>query len=200
MTSPKLKNILGILCHRLSAEGVPHALIGAIALAVYGMPRYTADIDILSDHRHRDIIKQIMADLGFDCFQNADAFAQFDSESGVYGKVDYMFAQTEEGQAILEQAILINDDFWGDIPVVQPTDYAVLKLMAIANNPSRKTHDMADLEAIFKTAAAGFLPAVFNSVDDVRLKKFARRFGVLEILGTLLPLLDIKETPGSPNV
>ena len=54
-----------------------------------------------------------MADLGFDCFQDTAAFAQFDSELGVYGKVDFMFVHTDDGLAILERAIPVNDDFWG---------------------------------------------------------------------------------------
>ena len=199
MTSPKLKNILGILCQRLLAEEVPHALMGAMALALYGMPRYTADIDILSEQTHKDAITRLMADLGFDCFQNTEAFAQFDSELGAYGKVDFMFVHTDDGMAILERAIPVNDDFWGEITVVQPSDYAILKLMAIANNPDRKTHDMADLEALFKSASADLLPPVFNPIDSAQLKTFAWRFGVLEHLESLLPLLTLNNNWHSPH-
>ncbi|MFP4226450.1 MAG: nucleotidyl transferase AbiEii/AbiGii toxin family protein [Desulfobacterales bacterium] len=201
MTSPKLKNLLGILCQRLSAEGVPHALMGAMALALYGVPRYTADIDILSGQKYKDVdvIKRLMADLGFDCFQETEAFAQFDSELGVYGKVDFMFVHTDDGMAMLERAILVNDDFWGEIPVIQPTDYAILKLMAIANNPARKTHDMADLEALFKTASADLLHPVFNPIDRSQLKAFAKRFGVLEFLESVLPLLASNNKWDSPH-
>ena len=88
MTSPKLKNILGILCRKLSDGSVPHALMGALALALYGLPRYTADIDMLSAHPHRKVIKQIMTEMDFACFRETEIFAQFDSELGVYGKTD----------------------------------------------------------------------------------------------------------------
>jgi hypothetical protein len=164
MASPKLKNILAILHEKLTERGIAHALIGAMAMAVYGMPRYTADIDLMADARHRAKIREFMAKLGFDCFQDTDAFAQFDSEPGVYGKVDFMFARTEDGFAMLERAVLLKDEFFGEIPVVQPTDYAVLKLMAIANNPDRKIHDTADLESLFKTAAAGFVDERFQPI------------------------------------
>ena len=101
--------------------------------------------------------------------------------------------------AILERAILVNDDFWGEISVIQPTDYAILKLMAIANNPDRKTHDMADLEALFKTASADLLPSIFNPIDRSQLKAFAERFGVLEHLESVLPLLASNNKPYSPH-
>ncbi len=192
MPSPKLKSILSVLHKQLAERGIAHALIGALALALYGMPRYTADIDLLTEARHREKIRDLMAELGFDCFQNTDAFAQFDSELGVYGKVDFMFARTEDGLAILERAISLKDEFFGEIPVVQPTDYAVLKLMAIANNPDRKIHDTADLEALFKTTAAGFVDERFNAIDVARLTHFADRFGILDHLESLLPALNAK--------
>lgn len=199
MTSPKLKNILNILCQRLSAEGVPHALMGAMALALYGVPRYTADIDILSEQKHKSLIKRLMDNLGFDCFQDTEAFSQFDSELNVYGKVDFMFVHTEEGMAVLKRAIPVKDELWGEIPVVQPTDYAVLKLMALANNPEREAHDMADLDALFKAVAADLLPPLFNPIDTARLKTFAGRFGVLDRLETLSPLLDLNNKPDLPD-
>ena len=189
MTSPKLRNVLSLLRRNLEAAGIPHALIGAMALSFYGIPRYTADIDLLSDQRHKSVILQIMAELGFDCFQDTDAFAQFDSEMGAYGKVDFMFVATAEGRTILERAVLVDDEMLGETPVVQPTDYAVLKLMSIANNPDRKNHDTADLEAMFKSVAAGFADPALDPVNVAQLRRFATHFGVSEDLGLLLPLL-----------
>ena len=190
MTSPKLRNILVMLHQHFSEKGVPHALIGAMALALYGMPRYTADIDLLSDVHQRKTLLNVMGALGFDCFQDTDNFLQFDSEMGVYGKIDFMLVHTDEGRAVLERAILVYDDSFGEVPVVQPTDYAVLKLMAIANNPDRKNRDAADLESLFKAVSAGFINPVFNPIDVAQLKLFAARFGVLDHLEMLLPLLE----------
>lgn len=184
---------MNILCQRLSAEGVPHALMGSMALALYGMPRYTADIDILSEQKYKNVIKRLMHNLGYDCFQDTEAFSQFDSELNVYGKVDFLFVQTDEGMGILKRAIPVKDELWGEIPVVQPTDYAVLKLMAIANNPARKSRDTADLEVLFRAVAADLLPPFFSPLDAARLKTFAMRFGVLERLETFTPLLDLKK-------
>ena len=189
MTSPKLRNVLSLLRRNLEAADIPHALIGAMALSFYGIPRYTADIDLLSDQRYKPVILSLMAELGFDCFQDTDAFAQFDSDLGAYGKVDFMFVATEDGRAILERAVLVEDELLGENPVVQPTDYAVLKLMSMANNPDRKNHDTADLEAMFKSVAAGFLDAAFDPVEINHLGRFAKQFQVSEELESLLPLL-----------
>jgi len=197
MTTPKLKRVLSILCRHFSKKRVPHAIIGAMALSLYGMPRFTADIDLLSDERHRKTVLDAMKQLGYDCFQDTGGFAQFDSELGVYGRVDFMFVDTEEGRAILDGAIDAHDEVIGVVPVVQPTDYAVLKLMALANNSERMARDMADLEILFKSAAAGFLYPAFKPIDVDHLQKFAARFHVSEQLAALLPLVTTDPKPAS---
>lgn len=192
MTTPRLCSMVSILHQKLSEKGVAHALIGAMALALYGIPRYTADIDLLSDECKRGEIVHLMGTLGFDCFQDTGAFAQFDSAFGVYGKVDFMFVHTDEGRAILDRAAFVRDEVLGEIPVVQPTDYAILKLMAIANNPDRKNRDTADLETLFNAFAAGFMDLGFKPIDVAQLRIFADRFGVSDRLEALLPLLDFR--------
>ena len=194
MTTPKLKQVLSILCDHLSEKRVPHAIIGAMALSLYGMPRFTADIDILSDAQHRKVVLELMKNLDYRCFQDAGNFAQFDSAFGVYGKVDFMFVNADDGRAILERFVDIKDEVIGKVPVVQPTDYAVLKLLAMANSPDQKTRDMADLEILFRSVAAGFLDPSFQPIDIDLLQKFANRFHVSEQLSTLVTLLDSEKT------
>jgi hypothetical protein len=192
MATPKLKHVVSIITSSLSEKKIPHALIGAMALSCYGMPRFTADMDFLSDETHRKTILAIMKRLGYECFQDEGSFAQFDSELGVYGKVDFMFVQTPEGLEIIASAVDIKDEVMGVVPVVQPTDYAILKLMAIANNRDRMTHDMADLEILFKSVAAGFLNPAFDPINVDQLQIFADRFHVSEHLMPLLALFDKK--------
>lgn len=89
MTSQRLSNMLRIITDNLSDNEIPYALIGAFALSLYGLPKFTADIDLLTEGRFLPRISPIMGRLGYKCFQKTNSFAQFDSEIGVYGKVDY---------------------------------------------------------------------------------------------------------------
>lgn len=192
MTTPKLQNIWAALRSHLLEGQIPHAMIGALALSQYGVVRYTADIDLLVAFQDKRKIVQMMETLNFDCFQDTDMFAQFDTEYGIWGKVDFLFVQTDEGRDILDRAVIVTDDILGEISVVQPTGYAVLKLMAIANNPERQLQDIADLEALIKASTEGHVDSVFTPLDMNILRTFARRFGVLEKLVPLLPAFDKK--------
>ncbi len=49
MSSKKLTNILKIITDNLMQEQIPYSLIGSLALGLYGLPRFTADIDLLTE-------------------------------------------------------------------------------------------------------------------------------------------------------
>lgn len=180
MTSQKLTNVLKIITDNLTQEQIPYSLIGALALSLYGLPRYTADIDLLTEGRYWSLISPIMERLGYTCYQKTGSFAQFDSELGVLGKIDFMFVNTPDGKDINERSIVVKDELMGSHPVIQPTDYIILKLMAIANNPERALKDEGDILAVMKLYKNNLIPKIFDSLNKERIYQFANRFGQIE--------------------
>lgn len=177
MASQKLRTVLKMVSTDLSEKQVPYALIGALALSLYGLPRFTTDIDLLTEERFQPLISSIMGRLGYSCYQKTRSFAQFDAESGVLGKIDFMFVTTQDGREILRRSVTVKDDLMGDHPVIQPTDYIILKLMAIANNPERSARDEGDIVEVLKLYKGGLVPEIFGPLDRDRLYLFAERFG-----------------------
>ena len=180
MTSQKLPKVLQIIADNLKEGNIPYALIGAFALSLYGLPKFTADIDLLTEGHYRILISPIMERLGYTCFQKTKSFAQFDSELGVLGRIDFMFVNTPEGRDILKRSILIEDALLGNHLVLQPTDYIILKLMAIANNPERGPKDEADLLDVLRLYKEGLISSKFESLNKDRIYMFAERFGQRE--------------------
>ena len=178
MESKKLTNMLSIISENLSQEQIPFCLIGAMALGVYGLPRYTSDIDLLTEAVYWPKIASLMERLDYECYQKTDFFAQFDSEMGIYGKVDFMFVTTQEGRDIINRSVSIEDEIFGKIPVIQPSDYVILKLMAIANNPDRTIQDEADLSRLIDLLKNNLQPKYFDVLDVDRILFFADRFGL----------------------
>ena len=185
MISQKLPKLLQIIADNLAQEQIPFSLIGAFALSLYGLPKFTADIDLLTEGRFWPLISSIMERLGYRCFRKTKSFAQFDSELGVYGKVDFMFVNTPEGRDILKRSIVIKDELLGDHPVIQPTDYIILKLMAIANNPERCSKDEGDILDVLKLYREGLIPGIFEKLDKEMILLFAERFEQMERVESL---------------
>ena len=177
MIPQKLPRVLQIVADNFAQNQIPYSLIGALALGLYGLPRYTSDIDLLTEGRFWSVISPIMEKLGYTVYQKTTSFAQFDSELGVLGKIDFMFVNTSEGKSILERSVLIRDDLLGNHHVIQPTDYIILKLMAVANNPGRGPKDEADIFDVLKLYKRGLVPKDFDPLDTNRVYFFADRFG-----------------------
>ena len=183
---PKIPNVLGTVSRHLDQQRIPCALIGALALGLYGLPRYTSDIDLMADGNDWAAISRTMAQLGFECFQKTDAFAQFDAEKGILGKVDFMLVATTDGRDILKRRVMVDDELLGRQPVIQPTDYLILKMMAIANDGRRAIIDEADIESVIKLWRAGLIPEPLEALDMARLAGFADRFGMRDLMAKYL--------------
>lgn len=196
MITQRLPKVLRLIADNLEEENIPYCLIGALALGTYGLPRFTADIALLTEGRIWPKLSSIMQRLGYDCFQKTGSFAQFDSELGVMGKIDYLFVNTPEGRDILRKSIVIKDELLGDHPIIQPTDYIILKLMAVANNPQRSVKDERDMLDVLKLDEEGLIPESFGKLDKTRIERFAEKFGQ----GRRIELLFDKISSGPNNL
>lgn len=173
----KLNRVLEIITRNLTQSNLPFAVIGAMALGLYGHPRFTVDIDLITEGRLWPELLPIMERLGYTCHKKTDTIAQFESELGLMGYIDFIFVSTPDGSAILNRRILVEDELLGKYPVVQPTDYIILKMMAIANNPDRSAKDESDISAIIQLSRKGLVPDYFEPLDRDRIYLFADRFG-----------------------
>jgi len=178
----KLNKVLEIISRNLNQNKIPFAVVGAIALGLYGFPRFTSDIDLITEGRLWPELDSIMEKLGYSCYQKADVFAQFESELGAMGYIDFMFVNTPDGLDILNRSVLVEDELLGKVPVVQPTDYIILKMMAIANNPNRSIKDKADISTFITLYRNRLLPDYFEPLDMSRIYLFADRFGQTKLI------------------
>jgi hypothetical protein len=175
--SNKLSKMLSIISEKLMEKKISCCVIGAMALGLFGLPRYTSDLDLLASESDWKQINSVMKRLGYTCYQKTDSFAQFDSELGVFGKVDFMLVNGADGRAMISHSCLVDDSLLGKIHVIQPTDYIILKLMAIANNPDRGLQDESDISGLIDLMNAKLLSDVFLPLNTEKIYEFANRFG-----------------------
>ncbi|GAF87302.1 unnamed protein product, partial [marine sediment metagenome] len=69
---------------------------------------------------------------------------------------------------------------------IRPTDYIILKLMAIANKPERCSKDEGDILDVLKLYREGLIPGIFEKLDKEMILLFAERFGQRERAESLL--------------
>lgn len=194
----KLNKVLTFITRNLKQNRIPFAVIGAMALGLYGLPRFTADIDLITEGRFWSALQPLMKRLGYTSYQKTDTFAQFESEMGALGYIDFMFVNTPDGRAILERRVEIEDELLGKYPVVQPTDYLILKMMAVANNPERGVKDEADIAVFISLLRNRQVPDIFETLDVDRIYLFADRFGQRDLIEKYIRRLQSGKARNGP--
>ncbi|MBC2716718.1 MAG: hypothetical protein HF978_15550 [Desulfobacteraceae bacterium] len=182
MPSSRFKEIIENVTGRLRNRSIPYAIIGAFALGYYGFPRYTADIDLISERKFNKNISDVMTQLGYNCYQDTDSFAQFDSDQKDLWNVDFLFVQTDDGKSMIQNSVEVANELTGKHPVIQPSDYIILKIMAIANNPDRTHRDAADIISLLRMNTKQMIPKPFNRIEKERVLQFAERFKQVQLV------------------
>lgn len=144
-----LRKTLNDAHQTLDAAGVSHALIGGFALAVYGVHRATADIDLLADGSKKDLIKKTFTDAGYSLVHESAEVLQFTGP----GFIDILLANRPLSQQMLRHSLL-NSTL--GVYVLKPEDIIGLKIQAYTNDPSRKLQDQADIQSLLQVPGVDF--------------------------------------------
>ena len=144
----------------LEAAGVDHALIGAFALAAWGVQRATNDIDFLIDGAKVAAARSALENKGFTVFHASDEVLQMAGP----GPVDFVLARRPLSQAMLARA---SARTFRGIKCIGPEDLIGLKIQAYKNDPRRELQDRADIQRLIE---------VTPSPDWARIKQYADLF------------------------
>ncbi len=172
------KLVLEKLLTAFRKQNVRYALIGGLALGVWGVPRGTVDIDFLVHHDDAGKIDAIMQGLGYECKYRTDNVSQYVSRLQVFGEVDFLHAFRTLSLGMLDRAE--DRKIFGEsisVPVLKIEDLIGFKVQAIANNENRRAQDMADIEAL--------LLIYGSAVDWSLIEEYFALFGLSEECGEL---------------
>jgi hypothetical protein len=145
---------------RLEAAGVEHALIGAFAMAAWGVQRATNDVDFLIDGTKATQARQALESAGFTVFHASDEVLQM----GGPGPVDFLLARRPLSLAMLARA---SARTYRGIGCVEPEDLIGLKIQAYRNDARRELQDRADIQRLIE---------VLPTLDWARIKQYADLF------------------------
>ena len=122
---------------KLDGEGVPYALCGGLAMAVYALPRATLDIDMMIEMDTLFRVRRAMHDLGFTLSAAPMEFkggsvqifrlCKVDSESGEELILDLLIVTPETREAWESRQTTQWEE--GEISVVSPSGLIALKAL-----------------------------------------------------------------------
>jgi hypothetical protein len=152
----------------LESAGIPHALIGGFALAVYGYHRTTSDIDLLADGSKKDTIKNILLAKGYTLKFESLEVLQFTGT----GYINILLANRPLSLEMLKRAQM-NPSL--GVYVLKAEDIIGLKIQAYKNDSSQELRDKADIQRLLA------LP----SLEMDTIKKYADLFNEWSVIEKL---------------
>jgi hypothetical protein len=143
----------------LDREGIPFAVVGALAVHSYGYSRATNDVDLLVGRDAQDRLIAFLESRGFETLHRSEGYSNHLHRKAAAGRLDVVYVDRDTWAKIsqgLRHAAL------GEMTVAvpKPEHLVAMKVHAMKNDPARMFKDLADIQFLMT------LPGVDR--DEVR--------------------------------
>jgi len=132
----------------LDENEIRYALIGGLALAAYGNPRSTLDIDLVVEHLHQQPIIDFMEASGFETLHRSEGYSNHQHADPVLGRIDFVYVRGETADMLFKEAKRFDGPDGLSIPVPKPEHLIAMKVLAMKNDPERTFADLADIRVL----------------------------------------------------
>lgn len=141
--------VLQSLIRGFEEQHIRYGVIGGFALGLLGIPRATMDLDVLVHREDCGMLHAWLTQLGYQRDIVLENVSQYWHPRRQWGSLDVLHAFRPYALDMLARARTVPFmDTPYSIRVVQPEDIIGLKVQAIANNPTRRAQEVADIEAL----------------------------------------------------
>jgi predicted nucleotidyltransferase len=153
----------------LDREGIPFAVIGALALHTYGYSRATNDVDLLVGREAQDRLIAFLEKHGFETLYRSDGYSNHVHIAPTLGRLDVVYVDEDTHGKIFAEARHVS--LAGvSVVVPKPEHLAAMKIHAMKNDPSRVFQEMADIQFLMR------LPGV----DRDQIRRYFEESGHME--------------------
>lgn len=125
--------------------GASFAVIGGVALAAYGHPRLTLDLDLVTDTVSQDAVVAFMTARGFETLHRSSGYSNHRHEDRRRGRVDFMYVHGETAARVFAGVRRLPGPGGRLIAVPRPEHLIAMKVQAMRDAPERRWQDMADI-------------------------------------------------------
>jgi hypothetical protein len=164
-----LAAVIGDVGGFLDREGIPFAIVGALALHSYGYSRATNDVDLLVGADAQRSLIAFLEQRGFETLHRSDGYSNHLHPDPALGRLDVIYVDRVTRDKIVAEAR--RTPLGGKTMLVpKPEHLAAMKVHAMRNDPGRVFQDMADVQFLMR------LPGV----DREEIRRYFQEAGQLE--------------------
>lgn len=134
----------------LAAHGYRYALAGGVALAAYGHPRLTLDLDIVTEVEAQDAMVAAMESAGYVTLYRSSGFSNHRHPDRDWGRVDFIYVRGETAVRLFADVTIVPGPSGRPVPVPRPEHLIAMKVQAMKNDPERTWQEMVDIGYLLK--------------------------------------------------
>jgi hypothetical protein len=154
----------------LARGGFRMAVIGGVALAAYGHPRLTLDLDLVTEAAAQVALVPFMESRGFVTLYCSPGYSNHRHPSGQHGRVDFMYVREHTAERLFASVRERPGPGGRVIAIPKPEHLIAMKVQAIKEAPERTWQDLADI---------GYLLGL-EGVDRSQVREYFERAGMEE--------------------
>ena len=160
--------VLGAVSGFLEEKRYHYAVIGGIALASYGMPRTTLDVDFVVELSAQEDLIRFLESRGYQTLHRSTGYSNHKHPDPTWGSLDVVYVSGDTSQKLFAETTIHRGPRNVEIPLPKPEHLAALKVLAMKNDPDRTFQEMADIRFLLT------LPGV----DRREVKGYFDRYGL----------------------
>ena len=161
--------VVGDVSGFFDREGIPFAIVGALALHTYGYSRATNDVDLLVGRDAQDRLVEFLEKRGFETLHRSDGYSNHLHANPDLGRLDVIYVDEDTRGKMFAEARPASLAGMS-VVVPKPEHLAAMKIHAMKNDPSRAFQEMADIQFLMR------LPGV----DRGQIREYFERSGQVE--------------------
>ena len=144
----------------LDVHGLRSAVIGGVALAAYGHPRMTLDLDVVTESAAQDLLIAFMESRGFTTLHRSPGYSNHRHPERRHGRVDFMYVQGRTSELLFGALRHLPGPGGVRVAVPRPEHLIAMKVQAMKDAPERSRQDLVDIGYLLR------LPGV--NLEDAR--------------------------------
>ncbi len=142
--------VLGRVDAFLTGHGWRFALVGGVALAAYGNPRLTLDLDVVTDVEAQEALVAWMETEGYQTLYRSSGFSNHQHANRDQGRVDFIYVRDETASRLFAGVDVVPGPGGRPVPVPRKEHLIAMKVQAMKNDPTRTLQEMADVGYLLK--------------------------------------------------
>ena len=154
----------------LESNGWRYAVAGGVAMAAYGHPRLTLDLDLVAERDAQASLTTFLEDAGYQTLHRSPGFSNHRHADREWGRLDFIYVDAATADRLFANLQERPGPGGRTIMVPRPEHLIAMKVQAMKNAPERTWQDMADIAFLLS----------LDGVDRAEAKGYFEKAELLE--------------------